>query len=754
MNITVLLDAFTAAAKAVIVFVGIIQEAVACAVVPTLLAGLAIWLSAETLLVGNTDVPWLWRNWQKLAVAGWLLQRCLFLLLTNPSIEGFLSFILQVGRSSTSTLRFCNCLVYTLQARTAARTYHANRRTARNPAPPRQMVGDTAHDTESASSSRIASEDISTGQMQVEQTSAAAGPSTMQQIPSVPEPLDTATVSSPNADTTPLAARAAALPVPDTPPPAAAQAAGAEDDALLPRWLNFGVAMGFQATLYCTLLALPTLVGHSTITLLLKLTGWRTPDYGTAAEWLETLRRVQAADNHSGLSSALLLLTCGAAPLCVGHCVLWSLLLTALALLYARSMCRAVNGSNTWTGVLRILASDLPYMLLGAFKIGLQLLLNFLCLPVSFAALTAKLVLPYLQPTLRPVETAALIVALMLHVQGAITAVFVSNAAQVMLLRPEYQLQLQHPIAFNDGAVSSLGTVLRDSLLYLIILAQFMLAVVVGPLLLGRYLCPLPLPPDPCVSGSGLVLHLNPSVVLLGGWVLHWWDLAYLMLLETFLPVTHIMQFSQALLVMFEQCCLRLVGLGHLAINTAVDTGRGCPPDTPQVALTVGERWRYLLVNKVRLLATAVVSAWLHRAPLVTGRWACYLFGRYLGLKHESVSDLFLFPLGLLLTWQFARLVYLVGFVASPRIGEGQNWRCWLHAQLLYRGLGAGIFLADLTAQVLWVLVPGWLTGLLLHRLSELFCCLLDMHSKTDAPILYPAQLLLTGSAAWTTLNW
>jgi hypothetical protein len=468
---------------------------------------------------------------------------------------------------------------------------------------------------------------------------------------------------------------------------------------------------------------------------------------------LELPRTVLTGSTTHDAGKAVLNLMYATAALCAGHCVQCSLVLMALALIYARYVGCGANESNSCNDTLAILASDLPYMLLGAFKISLQLLLNFLCLPVSFAALITKLVLPYLLPPLNTVGTTVLFVVLTGYVQCALVCTLTSSMARVMLLRPEYQLQLERTVPLTDGATSSLDKVLRNSVLYLVVASQYMLAVFMVPLLLGRYLCPLPLPPDPSYSGSGLGLYLDLFVVLPGGWVLRCWDLAYLTLLDEALPLAGVVLFCQTLLVMFEQCCLRLAGLGHLSIDTAVDTGRVCPPDTPQVALTVGERWRYLLVSKVRLLATAVLSAWLHRAPLVVGRWAYYFATQYVRSEYEAVSDLFLYPLGLVLTQWFVKTALILASLDVPP-QEDRRWSAWLSEQLLYKGLGAGILLANLTTQVVWVLLPGWLTGLVTHRLGGLLGQVLGMHSGAETLILYPAQLLFTGNAAWMVLKW
>jgi hypothetical protein len=605
-----------------------------------------------------------------------------------------------------------------------------------------------------------------TGRTQQEQLSSAAMASAEQQPHS--DPASSHTRTDPGPDPATVDALADPIPIPVPVPalnaPAAEQDVRADDEP--PRWFLFFVALSVRVALCIVLLLLPALLGHSTLKPLSTLTGRRQLVDSRAVQCMATLgsghtlqtclelpRTVLTDSTTHGAGKAVLNLMYATAALCAGHCVQCSLVLMALALIYARYVGCGANESNSCNDTLAILASDLPYMLLGAFKISLQLLLNFLCLPVSFAALTTKLVLPYLLPPLNTVGTAVLFVVLTGYVQCALVCTLTSSMARVMLLRPEYQLQLMRTVPLSDGATSSLDKVLRNSILYLVVASQYMLAVVVVPLLLGRYLCPLPLPPDPSYSGSGLGLHLDLSVVLPGGWVLWCWDLAYLTLLDEALPLPGVVLFCQTLLVMFEQWCLRLAGLGHLAIGTAADTVQLYPLGTPQVALTVGERWRYLLVSKVRLLAIAVLSAWLHRAPLVVGRWAYYLTTQYVGSEYEAVSDLFLYPLGLVLTlWSVKTTLILASLDVPPQ--EERRWSAWLGEQLLYKGLGAGILLANLTTQVVWVLLPGWLTGLVTHKLGGLLGQVLGTHSGAETLMLYPAQLLFTGNAAWMALKW
>jgi E3 ubiquitin-protein ligase DOA10 len=92
----VFIGASATASKILFAFVVLVLQAVAYAVMPTLVAAIAIWWSIKTLFPGTVNTALLRRNWQELVVAGWVLQRCLSLLLTNPGITGFFSSIMEV----------------------------------------------------------------------------------------------------------------------------------------------------------------------------------------------------------------------------------------------------------------------------------------------------------------------------------------------------------------------------------------------------------------------------------------------------------------------------------------------------------------------------------------------------------------------------------------------------------------------------------------------------------------------------------
>jgi hypothetical protein len=476
------------------------------------------------------------------------------------------------------------------------------------------------------------------------------------------------------------------------------------------------------------------------------------------ADWIATVAERIAMVQYLGLHRTLLMddnpvqdgrvltkLLCAPIALLVGHCVQWGLFLPLGALAYACSV-----GRN-WREAYAVLVSDLHYMLAGAVKVGLQLLVNFVCIPVGFTVLTVALLLPHIRPEPETPVLTAIVCGLLVYVQCVLYHSTVDGMTYATLLRPEYQLQLIRAITITDGALSSLGNVLHGSFVYLMAVTQYMVAGVIVPLLLGRYLCPLPLPPDLSISGRELVLHLDPSVVLPGGWVLRLWDLTYLMLLETVLSFPNIVLRCQVLMVHGDLFLARLAGLGHLMIDITQTEDRLYPAGTPQVPLSTEDRRRYTVISKVRLLA--VLSAWLHRAPLVAGRWAWYLATSHSGPQYEAASDLFLYPLGLVLTWQTVTSAVMVTGVRSAT-WEGSSWLMWLLVTARRKTLAVVILLADLLALVQWVAVPGFLTGLLLHRLGHLLGCVLGAHGVTETHILSPAQLLLTGNAAWTTLKW
>jgi hypothetical protein len=238
-------------------------------------------------------------------------------------------------------------------------------------------------------------------------------------------------------------------------------------------------------------------------------------------------------------------------------------------------------------------------------------------------------------------------------------------------------------------------------------------AAVLLPLHYGHYLCPLSGPLQLQFALPGLA-GVAPSCQFLG----------------PLLAQLPLVKGLTALLKLYLTWSLHIVGMA--AVLTAPPTAQQLtagPGNSPQRATySCWVMCKLGMVVMGGLFLVALYSSWVHRAPLVVGRWATHCLIAILGPGYSSLapewdSDLLAYPIGLYLCSLFAQYVcaMLTEVVAAGGLAQrsdtARTWSAALHTTLSAAKAPLWVWLRQggqiLIAWTLWLpcisLLPGTL---------------------------------------------
>jgi hypothetical protein len=342
-----------------------------------------------------------------------------------------------------------------------------------------------------------------------------------------------------------------------------------------------------------------------------------------------------------------------------------------------------------------------------------------IALPLMMWRLASHSILPVL-----PVETqhtTYIAVVLVLYLIVVLLTVVGLAMGIESMFQPAALLQLADFMYIGRGG-TSYGALACDLTAIVCTALAVLAAAVLLPLHYGHYLCPLAGPLHLQFDLPGLA-GVAPSCQFLGPL------LAQLPLVKGLI----------ALLRLHLTWSLRAVGLA--AVLTVSPSTHPAPPASLQ--LTAGPEnspqqgiynsWVMCKLGMVvvgALFLMALYSSWVHRAPLIVGRWATHCLIAILGPGYSSLapewdSDLLAYPIGLYLCSLFAQYVcaMLTEVVATVQEALAQpsdtarTWSAALHTTLSAAQAPLLVWLRQggkvLIACVLWLpcisLLPGTL---------------------------------------------
>jgi hypothetical protein len=240
-------------------------------------------------------------------------------------------------------------------------------------------------------------------------------------------------------------------------------------------------------------------------------------------------------------------------------------------------------------------------------------------------------------------------------------------------------------------------------------------AAVLLPLHYGHYLCPLAGPLQLQFDLPGLA-GVAPSCQFLGPL------LAQLPLVKEL----------TALLKLYLTWSLRAVGMAAVLTAPPTDLQQTAGPESSpqQATYSCWAMCKLGMVVMGGLFLVALYSSWVHRAPLIVGRWATHCLIAILGPGYSSLapeweSDLLAYPIGLYLCSLFAQyvcamlaeVVATVSEALAQRSDTARTWSAALHTTLAAGKAPLWVWLRQggkvLIAWALWLpcisLLPGTL---------------------------------------------
>jgi hypothetical protein len=335
-----------------------------------------------------------------------------------------------------------------------------------------------------------------------------------------------------------------------------------------------------------------------------------------------------------------------------------------------------------------------------------------IALPLMMWRLASHSILPVL-----PVETPHtpyIAVVLVLYLIVVLLTVLGLAMGIESMFEPTAVLQLADLLYIGRGG-TSYGALVCE-LTSVVCRALVMLAAaVLLPLHYGHYLCPLAGPLRLQFDLPGLA-GVAPSCQFLG----------------PLLAQLPLVKGLTALLKLYLTWSLRAVGMA--AVLTARPTAlqqTAEPENSPQQATySCRAMCKLGMVVMGGLFLVALYSSWVHRAPLIVGRWATHCLIAVLGPGYSSLapeweSDLLAYPIGLYLCSLFAQYVcaMLTEVVATvqealaQRSDTARTWSAALHTTLSAAQAPLWVWLRQggkvLIAWALWLpcisLLPGTL---------------------------------------------
>jgi hypothetical protein len=343
----------------------------------------------------------------------------------------------------------------------------------------------------------------------------------------------------------------------------------------------------------------------------------------------------------------------------------------------------------------------------------------FITLPLMMWRLASHSILPVLPAHVQHTTYVAVVLVLYLIVV-LLTVVGLAMSIESMF-QPTALLQLADLLYIGRGG-TSYGALACELTAIVCTALAVLAAAVLLPIHYGHYLCPLAGPLQLQFDLPGLA-GVAPSCQFLGP-------------LLSQLPLV---KGLTALLKLYLTWSLRAVGMA--AVLAVSPSTHAVPPAAQQ--LTAGPEnspqqgtyncWVMCKLGMVAvggLFLVALYSSWVHRAPLVVGRWATYCLIAILGPGYSSLapeweSDLLTYPIGLYLCSLFAQYVcaMLTEVVATvqealaQRSETARTWSAALHTTLAAGKAPLWVWLRQggkvLIAWALWLpctsLLPGTL---------------------------------------------